>query len=137
MTVRFEIVFDDVSKLSERIRQLGEKSEETINESLRKHGKNLIVPKITSLIKTSFRQEKGIREKVHANKSNWSRIIRGNLSLTIATKKNFNYLVFPNQGIGKHNLVEQGFMERGLENGIGDLTTQIEQDLIQAIEEEL
>ncbi|MBS4171942.1 hypothetical protein KHA87_01525 [Bacillus sp. FJAT-49736] len=111
-----------------------------MNESLAKHSEKLLVPKITNLIPVS----RSVRDKVHARNSQWQKIEKGNLEITIksaggaANKKgSYGYLVFPNEGRGPRNHIEQRFMEKGLEAGIPEVVDGIQVDLIKKIEEEI
>ena len=144
MSVKFEMNYSDFDVLDKNIKQLGNKAEKALNTSLHKHGKALIEPKITSLIPVSTRPGEGIRDKVHARRAKWSKEKKENLGLTITTKGgaankrgSFGYLVFPNEGRGKHNPNAQNFMEEGRDQALPKLIEVIQEDLIQAIEEEL
>lgn len=144
MSVKFDFDYDQFKALDDSISKLGDKAEETLNASLHKHGKKLIEPRITSLIPISTRLGKGIRDKMHAKTSKWSKEKKENLSLSIITKGgaankrgSFGYLVFPNEGRGKHNPIAQNFMEKGRDQALPKLTEVLQNDLIRKIEEEL
>lgn len=144
MSVKFELNYDDYKTLDENIKKLGDKAEKSLNESLHKHGNKLIEPKITSLIPISTRFGRGIRDKIHARNSKWSKETKENLSLTITTKGgaaskkgSFGYLVFPNDGLGKHNRDAQNFMEDGMNQALPSVVEILQEDLIRTIEEEI
>lgn len=145
MSVRYEVDYSDIERLSKSIAKLGGKSEEAINNSLDKRTEKAIVPSISKLIPLSRnRRDPGIRSKIHARNSKWHKKEKGNLEVTIKSKggaaKNkgsYGYLVFPDEGRGRTNSVEHRFMERGLEAGTPELLEGVQEDLVKMIEEVL
>jgi hypothetical protein len=144
MTVQYRLDYGDFSRLSPNLARLGDKAEKTLNKSLEKHTERLIVPLITNLIPDSSWKNRGLTDKVHAKETEWHKIDMGNLEATIkskggaANKKgSFGYLVFPDEGRGPHNRIEQRFMEKGMEQGTPALVDAIQEDLLRVIEEEL
>ncbi|UII56712.1 hypothetical protein LS684_04400 [Cytobacillus spongiae] len=124
MSAEFNIDFEQLSILEEKLSRLPGNIEEVINDVLHNEGIKLATEEITKLIPVS-RWKNKTRSKNHAKFSKWSKSEKHNLGFTIkakggaANKKgSFGYLVFPNEGRGVHNLVEQHFMERGLENAL-------------------
>lgn len=141
MSVNYRLNYAEFDRLSESILSLGNKAETELNKSLEKHADRLIVPRITNLIPIS---KGSVVNKVHARQTDWHKTDMGNLEATVkskggaANKKNsFGYLVFPDEGRGPHNRVEQRFMERGMEQGTPELVDAIQEDLLRVIEEEL
>jgi hypothetical protein len=144
MSVDYKIDYSEFERLSESIKMLGDKSEKTMNNSLEKNAEKIIVPKITNLIPVSSWKNSRLANKVHAKQTKWHKVEKGNLEVTIKSKGgaankrgSFGYLVFPNEGRGSSNPVEQQFMEKGLEQGTPELVDHIQDDLLKVLEEEL
>ncbi len=116
MSAKYNIEFQDVEKLEKKIAQLPNVAEGIINDALEKQGTRTVVERITNLIKVG---ERGGR---HAKTSKWEKVNKFNLGFDVLArggaaknKGSFGYLVFPNEGRGPRNPVEQRFMEQGLE----------------------
>ncbi|KQU58021.1 hypothetical protein ASG66_18470 [Bacillus sp. Leaf406] len=114
--------------------QLGDQAEKTINEVLHTFGVKKVVRDITKEMPISKRQKR------HAKLSTWSRAEEGNLEFVVeaaggaANKRgSFGYLVFPNEGRGPSNPLEQRFMETGLYRA----TNPVLDELGRAIEEQI
>lgn len=123
--------------------QLPGKMEEVINKTLHFEGISIATNEITEEIPLS-RQRGRFRHKNHAKTSNWSRSEKHNLGFTIKTKGgaanrsgSFGYLVFPNEGRGAHNPLEQRFMEKGLEKAVPKILNKLHQNIDKVLEEEL
>lgn len=132
--VRFEIHYGQVEKFLNKLKGLPGNVEGLINDILHKQGIDMATAEITRFMPISE------VDKRHAKESNWSKSIKGNLQFTItarggASKKSgsFGYLVFPNEGRGPHNPLEQRFMERG----ISAATSPILNKLNKAVDERL
>lgn len=130
MTATFQIDYSEFEALEEKIRQLPEHTEELINSYLHKKGVEMTRDNITDHMPVSN------RNKTHAKHSSWSRKETENLGFTIKAKGgaanrpgSFGYLVFPNEGRGPRNPVEQRFFERGLD----DSTPEILEDLLEEV----
>lgn len=126
--------FKDIEKLEKNLERIPGMSEEVINSVLKKQGVRKVVEGITKLIKI------GDRGGPHARSSKWEKVENFNLGFNVKTKggaaKNrgsFGYLVFPNEGRGPRNHMEQRFAERGLEAAeskvIEDLSLEIEKKI--------
>ncbi|NUK31045.1 hypothetical protein HT574_13400 [Parageobacillus sp. VR-IP] len=122
--------------------KLPDKMESATNDVLHTDGIRIATEEITKLIPVSTRKGK-IRNKKHAKHSNWSKSEKINLGFVIkarggaANKKgSFGYLVFPNEGRGAHNPVEQRFMERGLEAATPKILAKLHEKIDQILEEE-
>lgn len=112
------------------------KSEEIINRALENQGVRMVVEEITRLIKT------GARPGRHANQSKWEKVENFNLGFDVKSKggaaKNkgsFGYLVFPDQGRGPRNPLEQRFTERGLEAAEPRVIEVLAKDIEKGIQE--
>lgn len=145
MAAEFEFNHSEFDRLHENLIQLGDKAEETMNNSLAKRAEDIIVPRITDLIPISRNSNgQGVRDKIHARNLVWHKKELGNLSVTIKSKGgaanrrgSLGYLVFPDEGRGSSNPVAHRFMARGLEEGTPELVDGLQEDLIRRIEEEL
>lgn len=121
MSAKFTVDYKDVERSEGKIAQLPGTAEKIINEALQKQGIRRVVEDITQFINISTRDGRP-RPKRHAKTSEWHASDLFNLGFTVKAKggaaKNkgsFGYLVFPNEGRGPNNPLEQRFMERGLE----------------------
>lgn len=143
MSARFELNYEQIGELEQKLARLPGKVEEAINDVLHTDGIEIATEEITKLLPVS-RARNRIREKQHAKTSKWSKNEKENLGFTIkskggaANKKgSFGYLAFPNEGRGAHNPVEQRFMERGLEKATPRIMERLNGKIDQILEEEL
>lgn len=120
--VRYEIDYKEVETLEEKFRKLPGNVERIINGYLHVEGVETTTEEITRLIR---RSNPWTPKSRHARDSNWSRSEEFNLGFNIkaaggAANKpgSFGYLVFPNEGRGPRNPLEQRFMERGLDKSV-------------------
>lgn len=110
------VEFDDLSTLSDLIKQLPGRAEQAINQVLHTDGIEIVAKEMTNLIPVSKSDGK------HAKNSKWWASEEGNLSFVVksrggaANKKgSFGYLVFPDEGRGPSNPWEQNFSGRSLQ----------------------
>ena len=91
--------------------------EKVLNEYIHNEAPKKITPSIVGLVPVSD------RDKKHARNSNpFGRQENYNLAVKILTSKQFNYLVFPDEGLGtSHKNQPQDFTGRGLETTLPDL----------------
>lgn len=143
MSAKYEIDFKGITELESKLTKIPGMSEQIINEVLQSDGIEIITEEITKLIPVSKRKNR-IRNKNHAKNSKWSKSEKHNLAITVKTRggaaKNrgsFGYLVFPNEGRGPHNLVEQRFMERGLEKATPRIIEKLNERIDRMLKEEL
>lgn len=143
MSARFEIDYNAIERLEVKIARLPDQMEGVINEVLHTDGIRIATEEITKLIPVSSRNGK-IRNKRHARHSKWSKSENHNLGFAIKAKGgaankrgSYGYLVFPNEGRGAHNLIEQRFMERGLEKATPKILSKLHERIDQILEEEL
>ncbi|MGH0950860.1 hypothetical protein [Bacillus mycoides] len=139
----FDLDYTAIEKLEEKMRLLPGKMEPVINRILHTEGVQIATEEITKLIPVS-RSKWSVQNKVHAKHSNWSKSEEMNLGFKIkarggaANKKgSFGYLVFPNEGRGSHNLLEQRFAERGIQNAKPKILEKLHKGIDQVVEEEL
>jgi hypothetical protein len=142
LSVKFELDYKAIEHLEMKMAKLPGKMESATNDVLHTDGIQIATEEITKLIPVSTRKGK-IRNKKHAKHSNWSKSEKINLGFVIkarggaANKKgSFGYLVFPNEGRGAHNPVEQRFMERGLEVATPKILAKLHEKIDQILEEE-
>lgn len=136
MSARYEIDYSDIIKLQEKFNKVPNDVEKTINDFLHKTGVEVMVQEITKYIPVSSKKKK------HAKTSKWSKNEKHNLAFTIKTKGgaannkgSFGYLVFPNEGRGPNNPVEQRFMEKGLEKATPKIIEELNNKIDQKIKE--
>jgi hypothetical protein len=135
MSVKYEFDYQEVDKLEKKIKRIPGNIENIINSYLHHDGAKIVVDEITEEMPMSK-----VRNKRHAKTSRWSRVEKDNLGFTVKPKGgaanrpfSFGYLVFPNEGRGPHNPLEQRFMEEGLEKA----TPRIIQDIHELLDTKL
>ncbi|MED2933433.1 hypothetical protein P4308_15250 [Bacillus wiedmannii] len=138
----FEVDYAAIERLEEKMRMLPDKMEPVVNTILHTDGIQIATEEITKLIRVS-RSKWSVRNKTHAKNSNWSKSEKMNLGFKVmarggaANKKgSFGYLVFPNEGRGSHNPLEQRFAERGLMNAKPKIIEKLHEGVDKVIEEE-
>jgi hypothetical protein len=143
LSVKFELDYEAIKRLEMKMAKLPRRMESATNDVLHTDGIQIATEEITKRIPVSTRKGK-IRNKKHAKHSNWSKSEKINLGFVIkarggaANKKgSFGYLVFPNEGRGAHNPIEQRFMERGLEAATPKILSKLHERIDKVLEEEL
>lgn len=128
--------FSRSQKLADAMSKIPGKSEEVINRVLLAKGTKEIIQGIIGFMPVSKRNKK------HAKFSNPLKERMFNLGFDIvakggaANKKgSYGYLVFPNEGRGKHNPVAQQFFEKGLSEREDIVLDYVLDELIQGQEE--
>ncbi|WJE51156.1 hypothetical protein QRE66_17810 [Bacillus cereus] len=139
----FNLEFEQLQRLEEKMMRLPNKMEPTINNILHTDGIRIATEEIAKLIPVS-RSKWSVRNKTHAKNSNWSKSEKLNLGFRImsrggsANKKgSFGYLVFPNEGRGSHNPLEQRFVKRGIENATPKILEKLHEGVDKVLREEL
>lgn len=114
--MKYELDHEQSLKLFEAMSKIPKLSEELANKVLHGDGSRLMMQKIIDFIPVSK------VDKKHAKSSKPLKDMLINLGFEITTKggaaKNkgsFGYLVFPNEGRGRSNPIEQRFFEKGME----------------------
>lgn len=136
--MRFEIEAEDLEKLEEKLSKLGDESEPIVNEVLHGMGVETVTKDVTDLLPVSSRNKK------HAKFSKPFTHDPVNLGFIFKTrggaaknKRSFGYLVFPDEGRGPRNPVEQDFTGRGINRAkpkiINELTEVITKKLQEGI----
>lgn len=112
--LKFKVKDEAQKRLVEAMRRVPDVATKKTNQVLKTYGAPEMVKEIISLTPESGRTWEG---KLQSAKSVGDlRREMGDLSFTLKPKKAWNYLVFPNRGIGRSNPVAQEFFERGVEN---------------------
>jgi hypothetical protein len=129
----WQMEFVSVDKLIEKIQMIPNKSESIMNSTLKSKG----APKAIDFIQPEIpiSSWKGhILKKKHASQSNALTVKHGNLQFTIRPKPSFNYIKYPDLGIGTSIKNEpKKFMKNGL-----DIASQyIVNDLTNAVIDEI
>lgn len=113
---RAMVEFDDLTSLSELIRQLPNRAEQAINQVLHTEAIEIAAKEMTNLLPISKANGR------HAKNSKWWTSEARNLEFVVksrggaANKKgSFGYLVFPDEGRGPSNPWEQNFSGRSLQ----------------------
>ena len=92
----FRLNSQDLERLEEAMKSFQGNTEKTINDVLHAEGGQLIHDEIKRLMPMSGKRWKG--KKAPAKTSNSLLIVGGNLSVTVTTKKAYQYLYFPDDG---------------------------------------
>ncbi len=128
MGIRYDLSYDNSKKLEEALKKSAINLEPKLNDYLHVRGSKEVMKSVIDFTPISN------RNKVHAKESGSLKTNTSNLSFEVTTKGKFRYLYFPDQGIGKHNLVvAQQFFERGLKSK----EDKIFKDIMKVIEEQL
>jgi hypothetical protein len=133
MSVRYELDHSELKKLEDKFKRIPNNVENIINSYLHKDGAEHTAEAITKFIRVS---DPWIPKARHAKTTKWWTIDKENLGFTIKPKESFGYLVFPNEGRGPRNPLEQRFMERGLSKSINDIMDGLNERIDQYLEEE-
>lgn len=110
-----ELDWKDLEKLETAMRAYQGNVEDTVNDVLHNEAGQLIHDEIKRLIPTSDKTWKD--KKAAAKKTNSLAIVGGELSVTVTTKKAYQYLYFPDDGTNTYRHVgNQRFFASGGEN---------------------
>ncbi|MGM0863374.1 MAG: hypothetical protein ACQEWF_01700 [Bacillota bacterium] len=138
MSVQFKFEYKEIDQLLNKVIRLPDNVEETINGVLHTFGISKVVQDITKDMPMSNRSTR------HAKLSDWSKSEKGNLQFVIKAKGgaankpgSFGYLVFPNEGRGPHNPLEQRFMESGLYSATSPVLKELNERVEERIQKEL
>lgn len=138
----FDLDYQQLQALENRIRQLPNHAEQVINETLHTEGIEIIEREVTNLIPVSSRNKnsKWYREHgstKHAKDAKWSISKKDHLGFMIKSKGgaankrgSFGYLVFPDEGRGQ---AEQNFTERATDIAVSKIVEKLHGKLIETI----
>ncbi|MFD2638393.1 hypothetical protein [Piscibacillus salipiscarius] len=138
MSTSYNLDYSDIQALEEKLARLPGQMEQVMNDVLHRQGIEITARHITERMPVSD------RNKRHAKYSKWWKSERHNLGFTIKAKggaankpRSFGYLVFPNEGRGPHNPMEQRFMEEGLAESVNPILNELNEAIDQKLKEEL
>lgn len=138
----FELDYQQLRELENRIRQIPNQSEEIINETLHTSGIEIVRREVTRLIPVSRRSKntqwyRSHGSTKHARDADWSISQKENLGFVIKSKGgaankrgSFGYLVFPDEGRGQP---EQSFTERATGIAVPQILEKLHGNLIENI----
>lgn len=130
----FRMNQEEFHRVQQAIKAFQGDAERVINDVLHNEGGPLILDEIKNLMPVSKRQWNG--KKVSA-KSGKSLMITGdNLSVTVKTTKNYQYLYFPDDGTNTRKHVgNQQFFLHGAENKTEEIINRCIDGLVDTFEE--
>lgn len=140
------IDFSQVKNFQERWNALPKKSEYEANNYLWNEGGDIFKKQVFKFMPRSNKDKSNVKKapKVHAKDSESLDKITFNLGIKVQThlkpsSKDFGYLIFPDEGRGKHQRRkgEQAFFGRALETKTDEVTDGLLDHLNNKIEEEL
>lgn len=110
----FKVDVSGVDRLQQAMKDFQGNTEKTINEVLHNEASPLIQEAIKRLIPTSGKNWSGKKPPAKTSKSLTD--VKGNLSVTVTTTKNYQYLYFPDDGTNtRRHVGNQQFFWRGAE----------------------
>lgn len=119
-----------MDQLLSKLEKIPDESEAVINQTLKNESGKTAVDSIDSITPVSKKALSRTHPK-HAKGSNAYRVTYGNLGFTIRPTKNFNYIKFPDLGIGTS---ADSSPKRFMRNGLDRSVPKIEQQLLSAVE---
>lgn len=136
--MEINVDFGEVEILEEKLSRLGEDAETTVNEILHGMGVETVTKDVTNLLPVSSRNKK------HAKFSKPFTHDPQNLGFIFKTrggaaknKTSFGYLIFPDEGRGPRNRVEQDFTGRGINKAKPKILTELTEVITRKLQEEL
>lgn len=110
----FRLEATEFERLEQVMKNFPDVAEKTINEVLHNEGSQLIQESIKNLVPVSGRNWKG--KKASAKTGNSLTDVKENLSITVKTTKNYQYLYFPDDGTNtRRHAGNQQFFLKGAE----------------------
>lgn len=132
--MKFEMDYQDVTRLENKIKQLPNIAERAINMVLHTDGIELVERNVTRLIPISDRNKntpwyKRNGSVKHARDAAWSTSERDNLGFNVKSKGgaankrgSFGYLVFPDEGRGQE---KQSFTDRATDVAVPQIVNKL------------
>lgn len=127
--VKFKIDTSKSADLENALKNSNKNMEGKINEFLHGKGSKAFIQSIIGFMPRSN------RNKTHARDSNSLKSVNINLGVEIISKKNFNYLVFPDDGVGKNNKVAQNFSSRGVDKESTNILNKVLEIVVNELEQ--
>ena len=110
----FRLEAAEFERLEQVMKNFPDEAENVINEVLHNEGSQLIQESIRNLIPVSVRNWKG--KKAPAKTGSSLTDVKGNLSITVQTTKNYQYLYFPDDGTNtRRHVGNKQFFFKGAE----------------------
>ncbi|WLR44479.1 hypothetical protein LC087_19450 (plasmid) [Bacillus carboniphilus] len=143
MVAKFECNYK-LLDLEVKLKQVQDGAEKTLNDVLHGEAIEMTAKEITKFIPISRDEDGVVRTKRHAKQVDWWDSDKHNLGFTIKAKGgasnkpgSFGYLVFPEEGRGPYNHIEQEFMKTGLEKVTGKIIDRLQEEVTKKIQEVL
>ncbi|MBP3967734.1 hypothetical protein KAF80_01565 [Bacillus sp. WL1] len=133
----WSVEFGDIEALERKMKQIPSKSEQTLNKVLHTDGVNLAVESIQPKIPVSTWKGR-VRNKKHAKDQRALTNSKLNLGFMIRPTPRFNYLKYPDLGIGnsKKNTPRK-ILERGLQTATPKISERLNTELDKVINQTL
>lgn len=132
----FTIESEDLEKLEKNLSRLGNESETAVNEILHEMGAETVTQDVTDLLHVS------VKNKQHAKFSKPFETNPINLGFIFRTKggaaknkNSFGYLVFPDEGRGPRNPLEQNFAGRGIDKARPKIIDELQEVITKKLQE--
>ncbi|AXY07447.1 hypothetical protein CUC43_11520 [Bacillus thuringiensis LM1212] len=133
----WSVEFGDIEVLERKMKQIPSKSEQTLNRVLHTDGVNLAVESIQPKIPVSTWKGR-VRNKKHAKDQKALTNSKLNLGFTIRPTPRFNYLKYPDLGIGNSKKNEpKKILERGLQTATPKISERLNTELDKVINQTL
>ena len=140
----FELSYENIEIIKNKFGMLPRKAEYELNNYLWNNANEILRKKVMQNMPRSNRDKSNIKKapKVHAKDVESLEDIRYNLGIKVQTKltprsKDFGYLIFPDEGRGKHQTRSQEFFSKALNSETDKIKTGLIEHLNKKIEEEL
>lgn len=133
----WSVEFGDIEALERKMKKIPSKSEQTLNKVLHTDGVNLAVESIQPKIPVSTWKGR-VRNKKHAKDQRALTNSKLNLGFMIRPTPRFNYLKYPDLGIGnsKKNTPRK-ILERGLQTATPKISERLNTELDKVINQTL
>lgn len=132
----FRINAAEIEKLQTAMKEYQGNVEDAINDVLHGEAGDIIQEQIRLLIPVSGASWRGKKPPAKTSKSLMS--VPGNLSITVTTTKNYQYLYFPDDGTStRRHVGEQQFFGRGGDAATEDVVNRCVAKLINNFEKEV
>lgn len=136
MSANFRINVAEVERLQTAMKEYQGNAEDAINDALHNEAGDLIQEQVKRLMPVSGKSWRG--KKPAAKTSQSLQGIPANLAITVTTKKNYQYLYFPDDGTNtRRHVGNQQFFARGGEAATADIVDRCVAKLINKFENEV
>lgn len=129
--------------LEKNLSKLPNRAEKEVNHVLHTDGIQIVAEEITKELPVSTWKGR-IRPKNHAKYSKWWTYERENLGFVVKSKGgaanrpgSYGYLIFPDEGRGPSNPIEQKFSEKGLIKATPRILDKVAERIDKVLKEEL